>query len=299
MNLNEINIYVPSDNLAEILKDAGSISGLVCNIFSLKGGAKIQNDSEILNVIITGKIPEKIRTDAKYILCTKNPEDLDESDLSILYDIWSMPLSPELVRFYFKILQERIKSELRATSQELKYQRRILEMARQDYLTGLATRWYLQDYVEENADESNITCIYFDLDHFKEVNDNYGHQAGDQALAATAEMLQNEFEDGFAARMGGDEFMIVLLGERPSGEVEEKVNAFMSKLLDFYHGKQTMKDLTISAGIAQMNKRLDGSEKSIDRLIHESDLALYEAKKAGRDCCKVYDSSMEEHKDPE
>ncbi|MBQ6772677.1 MAG: GGDEF domain-containing protein [Synergistaceae bacterium] len=299
MNLNEINIYVPSDNLAEILKEAEPVNGLTCNIFSLRSGARIQKDSEILNVIITGKIPEKIRKDAKYVLCTQTPEDLDESQLALLYDIWSMPLSPELVRFYFRILQERIKSELRATSQELKYQKRILEMARQDYLTGLATRWYLQNYVEENANESNMTCIYFDLDHFKEVNDNYGHQAGDRALAATAEMLQNEFNDGFAARMGGDEFMIVLLGERSAGEVEEKVNAFMSKLMNYYHEEDnfTMKSLTVSAGIAQ---RLEGSDKSIDRLIHESDLALYEAKKAGRDCCKVYDSSMEkEHKDPE
>ncbi|MBQ9595530.1 MAG: GGDEF domain-containing protein [Synergistaceae bacterium] len=295
MNLNEINIYVASDNLAEILKEAEPMTGLTCNIFSLKSGAKIQKDSEILNVIITGKMPERIRKEAKYILCTKNPEDLDETQLALLYDIWSMPLSPELVRFYFRILQARIKGELRATSQELKYQRRIVEMAQQDYLTGLATRWYLQEYVEENADEANITCIYFDLDHFKEVNDNYGHQAGDRALAATAEMLQNEFADGFAARMGGDEFMIVLLGEKSAQEVEDQVNTFMSKLLDYYQGVQTMKTLSVSAGIAQ---KLDGSEKSIDRLIHESDLALYEAKKAGRDCCKVYDTSME-HKNPE
>ena len=170
------------------------------------------------------------------------------------------------------------------------YQKRILEMARQDYLTGLATRWYLQEYIENKKNEENITCIYFDLDNFKKVNDTYGHQAGDRALAATAEMIQREFTDGFAARMGGDEFMVVLPGLRTASEVESKVNLFMKNLLDYYRGVKTMNVLSISAGISQ---KLKGVEKSIDRLIHESDIALYEAKKSGKARCKIYNPSME------
>ena len=170
------------------------------------------------------------------------------------------------------------------------YQKRILEMAQQDYLTGLATRWYLQEYVENNKDEENITCIYFDLDNFKLVNDTYGHQAGDRALAATAEMMQREFTDGFIARMGGDEFMVVLTGLRSASEVENKVNIFMKNLLSYYSGVKFMKALSVSAGISQ---RTNGLEKSMDTLIHESDIALYEAKKSGKACCKVYMPSME------
>ncbi|MBR0253572.1 MAG: diguanylate cyclase [Synergistaceae bacterium] len=175
-------------------------------------------------------------------------------------------------------------------NQELEYQKRILEMARQDYLTGLATRWYLNEYIENNKDEKNITCIYFDLDNFKFVNDTYGHGAGDRALAATAEMIQREFTDGFAARMGGDEFMLVLTGERNVKEVESKVNNFMKKLLEYYAQTKTMKTLSISAGISQ---KLQHQDKTIDRLIHESDIALYDAKKNGRACCKIYQPSME------
>ncbi|MBR0079860.1 MAG: diguanylate cyclase [Synergistaceae bacterium] len=175
-------------------------------------------------------------------------------------------------------------------NQELEYQKRILEMARQDYLTGLATRWYLNEYIEKNKDEKNITCIYFDLDNFKFVNDTYGHGAGDRALAATAEMIQREFTDGFAARMGGDEFMLVLTGERNVKEVESKVNNFMKKLLEYYAQTKTMKTLSISAGISQ---KLQHQDKTIDRLIHESDIALYDAKKNGRACCKIYQPSME------
>ena len=182
------------------------------------------------------------------------------------------------------------KNSYKTESIDKKYQKRILEMAQQDYLTGLATRWYLQEYVENNKNEENITCIYFDLDNFKLVNDTYGHQAGDRALAATAEMMQREFTDGFVARMGGDEFMVVLTGLKLASEVEDKVNTFMKNLLDYYKGVKFMQALSVSAGISQ---RTNGLEKSIDTLIHESDTALYEAKKSGRACCKVYTPAME------
>ena len=182
------------------------------------------------------------------------------------------------------------KNSYKTESIDKKYQKRILEMAQQDYLTGLATRWYLQEYVENNKDEENITCIYFDLDNFKLVNDTYGHQAGDRALAATAEMMQREFTDGFIARMGGDELMVVLPAFKTASEVENKVNAFMKNLLDYYRGVKFMQELSVSAGISQ---RTNGLEKSIDTLIHESDVALYEAKKCGKACCRVYTPSME------
>ena len=169
------------------------------------------------------------------------------------------------------------------------YQKRILEMAQQDYLTGLATRWYLQDFIECNRHERNITCIYLDLDNFKSINDQFGHQAGDRALAATAEMMQNEFPDGFAARMGGDEFMLVLLGKRDIMSTANRVTDFMSKLLKYYATTRTMKGLSVSAGISQS---VPDVEKTIDQIIHEADRALYEAKKSGKSMCKVYQPSM-------
>ena len=151
------------------------------------------------------------------------------------------------------------------------YQKRILEMAQQDYLTGLATRWYLQDFIERNRHERNITCIYLDLDNFKSINDQFGHQAGDRALAATAEMMQNEFPDGFAARMGGDEFMLVLLGKRDIMSTANRVTDFMSKLLKYYATTRTMKGLSVSAGISQSVPDVEKTIKSM---------------------CKVYQSSM-------
>lgn len=287
MNPNEINIYSQSEKLLAIMKSVEPIDGFTHKFYSLKSFTNLDTERE--NIFIINRLPEKLYAHSKYILCSRNPELLTTQQLGNLYDLWPEPLTPALVKFCFRKLQAKIKSDFDNNSEQLEYQKRILEMARQDYLTGLATRWYLQEYIETNKDEGNITCIYFDLDNFKYVNDTYGHQEGDRALAATAEMLQREFTDGFAARMGGDEFMIVLLGLRPVNDVAAKVDIFMSSLIEYYSGVETMKTLSVSAGISQ---KLSSETKSIDQLIHESDQALYEAKNSGRACCKIYDKSM-------
>lgn len=292
MNTNTINIYVTGRTLAGILSSISPPAGMLCNVTALEAGTCI--NSQAVNVFVLKKIPSRILDGAKYILCSKSHTELTADELNMLYDLWPEPLTPSLLKFYYRKLLERIQSEQLNTSEELEHQKRIIEMARQDYLTGLATRWYLQEYIRKNQDEQNVTCIYLDLDNFKKVNDTYGHQAGDRALAATAEMMQREFTDGFCARMGGDEFMIVLLGLREASDVERKVNAFMSGLLEYYAGTKTMRALSVSAGIAQ---KTHGDSKTIDRLIHESDMALYEAKKSGRSCCKIYRASMDERDD--
>lgn len=291
---NSINIYVAGKNIAGILESIASPPGISCRVFALETGTRITPHA--VNVFILRRLPGKIISGAKYILCSKSHDSLTSETLGTLYDLWPEPLTPSLLRFHYAKLLERIALEQLTTSEETEHQKRILEMARQDYLTGLATRWYLQEYIRRNQDEQNVTCIYLDLDNFKKVNDTYGHQAGDRALAATAEMMQQKFSDGFCARMGGDEFMIVLLGMREISDVAEKVSTFMAGLMEYYAGTKTMRALSVSAGISQ---KTHGDGKSIDQLIHESDMALYEAKKSGRACCKVYNPSLEERNNDE
>ena len=282
-----LNIYTSSSKLAEILNSIPSLSGFRHNIVMSKVGL---NTTDTNTIIITANVPENFAPHAKYILCTKSPQSLPAETLSHFYDLWPLPLTPALIRYLFGQIQTRIKFELENSKENSEHQKRILEMAQQDYLTGLATRWYLQDFIERNRHERNITCIYLDLDNFKAVNDTFGHQAGDRVLAATAEMMQNEFPDGFSARMGGDEFMIVLLGKRDIHAISDRVNEFMTHLLKYYATTRTMQNLSVSAGISQ--SRPD-AEKSIDQIIHEADSALYEAKKAGKARCKVYREFME------
>lgn len=290
-----VNLYIEYEKLIAILKKSPSfIYSMNINeevIFNFSVASAVhERPLDAVNIFITDKLPEKIYHNVKYILCSNSPDELDAKTLEIIYDIWPESLSPDFVKFLFQKLQERIKSELENNSEALEYKKRLIEMAHQDHLTGLATRWYLQEYVQNNQHEENITCIYFDLDNFKSVNDSFGHMAGDRALAATGEMLQREFAEGLAARMGGDEFMVVLPGLRKIEEVKDKVNTFMKNLAEYYETTRTMKALSVSAGISQ---RFTGVKKSMNRLIHESDMALYAAKKSGKNCCKIYDESME------
>ena len=221
----------------------------------------------------------------KYILCSSKIDDLTAEDFSHIYDLWNWPLTDEAVRFYLRKLQVRIHEELQGSSKERKYRELMFKMARQDYLTGLATRWYLQKYLEENKDEKNLTCIIMDLDHFKEINDTYGHQTGDKVLADTAKMLRLEFPEGFPARFGGDEFVVILTGKRKINDVAEKVSMFLIRLEDYYQNCLFMSNLSVSAGISQSSQ---DNQKSMEQLLQESDRALYCAKNSGRACCKIF-----------
>ena len=256
-------------------------------------------DEDILNINLDLILISELRganafKDAKFILCARDILKFHKY-LNYIDEVWTKPLTPELVNFYFAKLIKRVKLEqdwrFYAKTSEIQSHKKLLEMARQDYLTGLATRWYFQEYITRKSGEKYLTCIYFDLDHFKAVNDTYGHQTGDMALAATAEMLQHEFADGFIARFGGDEFVTILTGFRPIQDVEAQVNKFMSKLRDYYRGIPTMQNLSISAGISQTSP---SQIKSIDQLMRESDQALYCAKNSGRARCCIYNPSMED-----
>ena len=153
MAMHELNIITESRRLVAILKKIEPLPGFTHSF----------NASGEISIVITSRLPAKPGQSERYILCSREPYALDAATLSRLYDLWPMPLSRTLIGFLFRNVQERIMHELEGD-------KRIIEMARQDYLTGLATRWYLQDFIERNRHERNITCIYLDLDNFKSIN---------------------------------------------------------------------------------------------------------------------------------
>lgn len=160
----------------------------------------------------------------------------------------------------------------------------ILSMAQHDVLTGLANRRYFTEYIQKCSADTRFSLISLDLDHFKEVNDNFGHQTGDAALLILAEVLRLQFADAFNVRMGGDEFLVVLTGKVDKVEVEARLRAFMQQLVTVYQQDPGLKCLTISAGIAYA----DSQPVPIDVLMNRSDEALYAAKSCGRSCYRVY-----------
>lgn len=169
---------------------------------------------------------------------------------------------------------------------------RLLRSGITDVLTGWHNRRYLQTRLREELarsrrDGSPLTLLLIDIDHFKRVNDNHGHLAGDLVLTEVAQRIESRIRaSDVAARYGGEEFVLLLpdtdavaghsLAERLRAAVGERPVALADG---------TELDLTISAGLATVTpSRADEDLKTLaESLLARADVALYEAKSAGRD----------------
>ena len=125
-----------------------------------------------------------------------------------------------------------------------------------------------------------LTVINFDLDHFKKVNDNYGHLAGDYVLKEIAELIKTKFirGDDFFARFGGEEFVIILHGSTAAQgfEIAERIRLNIQKHQFVFENKPL--PITISAGVAEKTP----SMSAWDDLYKKSDEVLYQSKNSGR-----------------
>lgn len=167
---------------------------------------------------------------------------------------------------------------------ERKYQAQLERLAYTDQLTGLFTRRYLYQYVEQNIDNANLTLLYIDLDNFKLINDTYGHLWGDEVLKITGKILQNVFPDDICVRMGGDEFIIALTDKFSLAELEEKVNSTIETVRTCFSILPDAQQLSLSIGIATK----DSHPIQLDELLKRSDTALYKAKSKGKNQYVVY-----------
>ena len=165
----------------------------------------------------------------------------------------------------------------RDVTNERKLEQRVIAAARTDYLTGLYNRRYFYEHVEEHRGSQPVTLITFDLDDFKDINDRYGHAAGDAALGMTAKTLREAFPDGCGGRGGGDEFGGALRGERAIARPAATGRARLADLARESAADGNAWAVTASAGIAAT----DDPALPIDALIRKSDEALYRAKRDG------------------
>jgi len=155
-----------------------------------------------------------------------------------------------------------------------------------DPLTGLFNRRFMQEEltVELRRAERNtlpLTVAMLDLDHFKRINDTFGHDAGDQALCQFGSLLQSRFRGSdIACRYGGEEFTLIL-PEASLTDVLERIDELRGavKQLEILHQGTYLSQLTVSIGIAMYPKHGSHGEA----LLKAADDALYQAKLAGRD----------------
>lgn len=167
---------------------------------------------------------------------------------------------------------------------ERQLEAKIIQSANTDFLTGLYNRRSLYQHLRQHCQGQNINLFYVDLDHFKSVNDLYGHKVGDEALVLTAQLLRESFPQDFVARMGGDEFLIVKVGDVAIEELEREARALLQRLRDAYAARPDLSRLSASIGIT----RSEDAAWDTEDLIRHSDAALYRAKGSGRDRFCVY-----------
>ena len=162
-------------------------------------------------------------------------------------------------------------------TQERLYQQMMIKNANTDFLTGLYNRRYLYEYIAESQEE-NMTVFCIDLDHFKSINDIYGHQEGDRALVLTAKTLQENISDGLIARTGGDEFVVVMFGTHTSEEVEKMRQTLTEKLDAEYSKDEHLQKISASVGAAYSQTGRD----AFDQLVGEADAMMYLEKEKNR-----------------
>ena len=173
--------------------------------------------------------------------------------------------------------------------------RRVLELAQTDILTGLPNRaFFLEQLDEAYSDERQrgeaFSILMLDLDRFKNVNDSLGHAAGDALLRQVALRLKSALRStDVLARLGGDEFAIIQAecDDQRTGSIGLATR--ISKLIAepfLLQGHQV--EVGTSIGIAMAPEH--GSDQ--EQLLKKADLALYRSKSAGRNCCTLYDEAM-------
>ena len=189
--------------------------------------------------------------------------------------------------------EEKIHNLERRLERSKKENKRLKKFAYRDDLTGLLNRRGFNDGFRRFSEEAfasrrsserrsvvlkTVSLAFVDVDHFKKLNDTYGHEAGDKVLKILAKLLTKFVRDfDFVARWGGEEFIIGLIGanEDDATRIVEKIRTAVEKLEVSWKTERLR--FTISAGVASSDRA-----KDFEELARKADRALYKAKTAGR-----------------
>jgi two-component system cell cycle response regulator len=176
-------------------------------------------------------------------------------------------------------IPDELRARLRLADRVTSMKQQLIRYATTDGLTGLLNRRAFFESAAEMCRAaqagSALSAVMFDIDHFKRINDTYGHEMGDQVLSAVGAEIRGGGQ--VAGRLGGEEFCVLIYGDalealNGAGELQQSIRA-----LRFDHNGQVFIN-TCSFGIAEWE-----TGDTIDRLLRRADVAMYQAKQSGRD----------------
>jgi len=188
-----------------------------------------------------------------------------------------------------------------AHSQAQQQLQRTTWVATHDELTGLPNRSLLADRLQQalhRCERHNelLGLCFVDLDHFKPINDQYGHPAGDEVLKTAATRMQAELRDtDTLARIGGDEFVLLLTSLQEPLEALAIIERVLSALRQPIPVAQTVVQISGSAGLTlqgPVDSNQGCRQADADLLLRQADQAMYLAKQAGRNCVRVWQSDQ-------
>ncbi|MEO0107167.1 MAG: diguanylate cyclase [candidate division WOR-3 bacterium] len=160
-----------------------------------------------------------------------------------------------------------------------------------DPLTGIFNRRYFENQLSKELQRASryehpLSILFIDIDQFKKVNDEFGHQVGDQALIDLAQILERNLRSvDVIARYGGDEF-IILLPETKKQDAKKTAQRLINSIrnYDFFKGSLKVKELTVSIGVSSFPEDAGGTYE----LIKKADVALYRVKDQGGNDVAVF-----------
>ena len=237
-----------------------------------------------------------------YALFLISPEQEDRS-LEIVDagadDVLLKPINEQALRVHLttaarmRLLRKQIHRErqgvMRSTDEFASFQKKLLQDALTDSLTQLPNRRNGMDYLmsellSSQSSGASLACLMMDIDHFKEINDTFGHAAGDAVLRQLAAILRSAARtEDLVFRYGGEEFTAILANATPkiAAQVAERIRLQVENAEFVWHGQRI--SVTLSIGVALAENKTQNEQT----LIQEADKALYQAKKSGRNRVSV------------
>lgn len=232
-----------------------------------------------------------------HVLLVASPQDESRTLEAIdagADDVLIRPLNEQTLRVHLntasrlRVLRDEIHRErmgiLRSTDEFAAAQKRLLQDALTDTLTQLPNRRHGLDFLASEwtfaqSSGAALACLMLDIDHFKRINDTYGHAAGDAVLRQLAEILMNASRaEDMVFRYGGEEFVAVLTNAslRVATQIGERIRTIVERATFLWDNQRIPVTLSIGAAVSA------GSDTDSHALIQAADSALYQAKESGR-----------------